>query len=154
MFLELNETRALDLARRDLIAATPTTTMREVLELMRDRFGAVLIVDAEGRLAGIFTERDLIFRIDHASPAWRDRLVGEVMTKTPRTLPADASIRDAIHLMNTGVFRRVPIVDDERRPLGVVSIRDVLRYIVDHYAAEFINLPPDPKSEASRPWGG
>jgi CBS domain-containing protein len=155
MIEELAVTPVSSLARRDPIAVALNTPLEEVVTKMREhRRGAVVVIDAEEKLAGIFSERDVMFRIDHADQSWRKQPVSSVMTDTPRTLPPQASLAKAIRLMTRGLFRHVPIVDEERRCVGMLSIRAILQHIVEHFPQEFINLPPDPKSEASERWGG
>jgi len=155
MIEELATTPVSNLARPDPLSVTPDTPLGEVVEQMRDqKRGAVVIADGEGKLAGIFTERDLMLRVDHATNAWRKQPISSVMTSTPRTLEPRASVAKAIRMMTRGVFRHVPIVDQDGHCTGMLSIRAILQYIVQHYPEEFINLPPDPKREASKRWGG
>src|SRR4030095_5656025 len=121
------------LARSDPLSVSADTPLDEVVKLMRQhRRGAVVIADAEGKLAGIFTERDLMLRVDHGNTAWRKQPVSSAMTDTPRTLEARASVAKAIRLMTRGAFRHVPIVDEERHCIGMLSIRAILQYIVEH----------------------
>lgn len=155
MIEELATTPVSTLARPDPLSVTPETPLGEVVEQMREqKRGAVVITDGEGKLAGIFTERDLMLRVDHATNAWRKQPISSAMTSTPRTLEARASVAKAIRMMTRGTFRHVPIVDEDRRCIGMLSISAILQYIVQHYPEEFINLPPDPKREASKRWGG
>jgi CBS domain-containing protein len=141
------------LMTRDPVTFAPSTPLVDVVHGMRDRFGSASIVD-HGKLVGIFTERDLMLRVDHDRQAWHRTAVGEVMTKSPRTLKPGSTIAEAIVLMSTGLFRHVPIVDRDDTLVGIVSIRDVLRYAVERYPQHFVNLPPEPKLEASKRWGG
>jgi CBS domain-containing protein len=155
MIEELATTPVSTLARPDPLSVGPETKLGKVVEMMQEhKRGAVVIHDAEGKLAGIFTERDLMLRVDVTSAAWRDQPISSAMTDTPRTLLPRASLAKAIRLMTRGVFRHVPIVDEERRCVGMLSIRAILQYITEHYPEEFINLPPDPKRESQRRWGG
>jgi len=127
----------------------------EAVTLLREqRRGAVVVEDDSGLLAGIFTERDLITRVDHADHGWHARPVEQHMTRDPRTLDEAATVADAIRLMQAGTFRHLPVVAAERRVIAVVSIRDIIALIAEHFPRELLNLPPDPAREASRRWGG
>ena len=145
---------------RDIKARAPVRVhlrapLIDAVTLLRERRrGAVIVEDDGGRIAGIFTERDLITRIDHADHRWHTRPVEDHMTRTPYTLPQTGTVADAVRLMNSGTFRHLPIVDDDRRVVGILSIRDILAHIAEHYPKEFLNLPPDPEHEASSRWGG
>jgi CBS domain-containing protein len=96
-----------------------------VAAMVARRQAGVLVVDGDGRLAGIFTERDALFRVlalalDPASTAVRD-----VMTRNPQTIHPDKPFDEALRMMHEGRFRNVPVVEDGR-PLGMVSVRDAL----------------------------
>ena len=107
------------------VTATSELTVSAAARLMKQhRVGAILVVDGE-RLAGIFTERDALFRVlaENRDPAVTR--IGEVMTANPRTIEPDRPFGHALHLMYEGEFRHVPVVD-QGRPLGMVSARDAL----------------------------
>ena len=107
------------------VTASGELTVEQASRLMKEeRVGALLVLDG-GRLAGIFTERDALFRViaEGRDPA-RTRLQ-EVMTVNPRTIAPDRPFGHALHMMHEGGFRHVPVLDGER-PIGVVSARDAL----------------------------
>jgi len=143
------------IARRHPVRVQPDTTLGEVVATLRDRGrGAVMVEDPAGRITGIFSERDLMMRIDHSDPAWTALPVKTVMTPSPRTIREDEAIEDALNIMLTGGHRHLPIVDAAGALLGIVSVRDVLIHNVGFFPADFINMPPDPEREASGLWGG
>lgn len=155
MLEEIALTPVGDLKARTPARARPETTLFEVVARMREaRRGAALIEDHEQRLVGIFTERDLMLRVDHGDPSWPDRPVSEVMTRYPVTIPATASLARALRQMRKGPFRHLPVMDGQGRARGILSIRDILAYMAEHFPAEFLNLPPDPEHEANERWGG
>jgi CBS domain-containing protein len=107
------------------VTATADMTVAQASRLMKQkRIGAILVID-QGRLAGIFTERDALFRViaDGRSPEMTT--LAEVMTPNPRTIAPDRPFGHALHLMYEGEFRHVPVVENGR-PLGMVSARDAL----------------------------
>jgi len=123
-----------------------TTTIRQAVALMQNgSFGSVLVVDAQGVLEGIFTERDMLLKISGHRLDWDKEIVGTFMTTNPETLGDTANLAFVLNLMTSGGFRHVPIVDEQKRPLAVVSIRDVVRYICSFFAKEVENLPPRPE---------
>lgn len=100
-------------------------TVAAAARLMKqNRIGALLVVDG-GRLAGIFTERDLLFRVVAEGRDPGATRISEVMTRNPRTIEPDRPFGHALHLMYEGGFRHVPVVEDTR-PIGMVSARDAL----------------------------
>ena len=107
------------------VTATADMTVAAASRLMKEKcVGAILVID-EGRLAGIFTERDALFRVIAEGRAPERTTLAEVMTANPRTIAPDRPFGHALHLMYEGEFRHVPVVEDGR-PLGMVSARDAL----------------------------
>ena len=111
------------IAGQSILALPPSATMREACEAMHARrVGAVLVVDQDGRLLGIFTGRDAVGALSRrVDPATTSLL--QAMTANPATLPPDAAPIDALRLMRDGGFRHVPLVLDGR-PVGIVSRYD------------------------------
>src|ERR671923_1590783 len=107
------------------ITASADITVAAAARLMKEhRIGAILVLD-EGRLAGIFTERDALFRVIAEGRDPAKTRVADVMTANPRTITPDRPFGHALHLMHEGEFRHVPVVENGR-PLGMVSARDAL----------------------------
>jgi CBS domain-containing protein len=128
------------------ISVPQDSSLRETIETMqREHIGCVLVVGAEGRLAGIFTERDLLNRVAGLHLDWERERVGDYMTSDPESLRPDDRIAWALNLMSMGGYRHVPLTDEAGRPVGVVSIKDIVALIVDLFPAPVLNLPPDPR---------
>lgn len=107
------------------VTATAEMTVTAASRLMKaKRIGAILVVKS-GRLAGIFTERDALFRVIAEGRDPEATKLGEVMTQNPRTIEPDRPFSHALHLMHEGEFRHVPVVENGR-PVGIVSARDAL----------------------------
>ncbi|MBM4088340.1 MAG: CBS domain-containing protein [Planctomycetes bacterium] len=120
---------------KSLRPAAPVTTVAadtsvgHVVRLLAERsIGCVLIVQ-DNTLLGIFSERDVVMKLDACAADWRTRPVSEFMTKAVQSLDADATVAFAVHRMNVGNYRHVPITDSEGRPVAIISIRDILRYL-------------------------
>jgi len=117
------------------VTANGEMSVAQAARLMKERrVGAVLVMN-EGRLAGIFTERDALFRViaegrDPAKTGLQD-----VMTANPRTITPDRPFGHALHMMHEGGFRHVPVVD-ENRPIGVVAARDALGPELEEFVSE------------------
>ena len=107
-----------------LLNLPPEVTVREACQRMRERrVGSVLVIDARGRLLGIFTERDAVCRV-LAEALDPDRApLAAVMTKDPATMAPRGTAMDALRTMQDGGFRHVPVVEDGRA-VGVVSFTD------------------------------
>ncbi len=86
------------------------------------------MVDDKGKLLGIFTERDLLKKVAGIHVLYADMPVRSFMTYKPVTLAASDSLAFALHKMDGGGYRHVPVLD-KGKPIGVVSVRDMLRHI-------------------------
>ena len=138
---------------RPAVTVAPDTPIAETIRLMLDhRIGAVLVV-SQGKAAGIFTERDVLRRVVKGGID-QERPVREVMTADPETLGPDDGIAFALNRMIIGGFRHIPIVDDAGAPQAVLSLREVVAFIVSLLPHRFLNLPPEPIHEARSTDGG
>jgi len=154
MLWEIANTPIGRLELRRPVRLRPDTRLLELVTAMKDSGrGAAIIEDAEGCIAGIITERDIIRRLDHSNHAWHDMPVSEVMVHGPQNIEQHQSLREALAIMSAGKFRHLPVVDADRRVLGILSIRDILVYVASFFPEEFLNLPPDPDSGASQQYG-
>ncbi|MBI4509567.1 MAG: CBS domain-containing protein [Deltaproteobacteria bacterium] len=151
--MELGSSTLAQVPTKEPVIVGPDTRLGAVVSALREhRTGAALVVKG-GDLIGIFTEHDLMRRVDHSSLAWRDKRVSEVMTARPEVVREDDTLAEALRRMNVGKFRHLPVVRG-CRPVGVVSVRDILSLVASKFPADFINLPPSPEKEARQPWGG
>jgi len=113
------------IADQKLVLAYPGTCVSEAAALMKEsNVGAVLVIEA-GHLAGIFTERDAVFRVLAAGLDPQRTTLGEVMTHKPQTIAPDRPFGHALHLMFEGGYRHVPVVEHDEL-VGIVSARDAL----------------------------
>lgn len=112
-------------------AVAPTTPVGDVMRLMVERkIGCVLV--AEGpKLVGIFSDRDALRKINAAAAELAARPVSDFMTANPQTLMADAKIAFAVHRMDLGGFRHLPILSPGGELVGVISAGDILRYLTE-----------------------
>ena len=109
-----------------------------VKEMNRRQVGSMLILD-EGKIVGIFTERDVLRRVVVEGLAPAATLVSEVMTKEVDTFPPDLSVDEAMAHMTAKRHRHIPVVEDDRI-LGMVSIGDVTRWLSKTFENEAQNL--------------
>ena len=117
-------------------------SVRHVLQQLKTNNTGSAFVLEDGKLAGLFTERDSLKMM--ASGGDLDVAVGQVMTKNPVTVHDDDSVSAAIRAMSQGGYRRLPIVDDKGQPTGAVKASGILHYLVEHFPQSIYNLPPAP----------
>lgn len=123
------------LGSQKLVAALLGMSVREAARLMAaEKKGALPVVE-NGRLLGIFTERDAVFRVLAPGLDPDATTLAQVMTPDPVTVAADRPLNHALHLMYEGGFRHIPAVA-EGRVVGIVSARDALGLEITQFENE------------------
>jgi CBS domain-containing protein len=121
----------------------PSQTVAQAVALMRkEGVGCVLVCEHE-RVIGIFTERDLLRRV-LAGGQPLTTPVSECMTADPVVVHPKEPIGAAVRRMEEGGYRHLPVVDEAGRPVGVLSVKRIVHYLVEHFPGTVYNLPPDP----------
>jgi CBS domain-containing protein len=129
-------------------------TLQEAITFMQlKQFGCVLITKNE-KLAGILTERDIIARALAEGKNPERTQINEIMTPNPESVQPDDSIAYVMNAMHVGGYRHVPVVDEQNVPLAVISVKDVVGFIVENFSQEILNLPPHPLRSAAGQDGG
>jgi CBS domain-containing protein len=109
-----------------VLTAPLSTTVAEAARLMKERHvSAIIVIGNERRLAGIFTERDALFRVIAEGRSPKTTRIAEVMTANPQTIGPDRPFAQALIMMHEGGFRHMPVVRNGQ-PVGMVSARDAL----------------------------
>jgi len=131
------------LAPSEPIRLSPDASVADAVTGMVDnRRAGVVIVDARGRLIGIFTERDLLTRVVRQGRDMAHTRLAEVMTTDPEALSPDDRICFAINRMHNAGYRTVPLVDTEHRPIGIVTVNDVVAWLARVFPEAILNLRP------------
>lgn len=121
--------------KKKLLTAPPETTVRKAAELMAQRqVGAVMVIE-EGRLVGIFTERDAVFRVVARGLDSQTTALADVMTAAPKTIAPDKSFGYALLVMHENGFRHLPVIENGEL-VGVVSARDALDPDLEEFVSE------------------
>lgn len=123
-----------DVMRRDdeMRVAVQSESVRNVLTGLRRpgrRTGAVILVDDDGRLSGLFTDSDLARLLEQRRDDQLDRPIAEVMTARPITIREDAILEEAVGLLSARRLSELPVVDTEDRPVGLLDITDLIGLI-------------------------
>jgi CBS domain-containing protein len=136
-----------DLPPRPFARVEVGDAMWKVVDEMKAKGRGAVVVEEAGALVGIFTERDLVSRLDHTDVLWSHVEVREVMTPHPTVIRPEDSVAEALRRLVQGRRRHLPIVDTAGHTLGMLSIRDILTYVATKFPEEMVNLPPNPDHE-------
>jgi arabinose-5-phosphate isomerase len=127
----------------ELRLAAATDTIRTVFAKSRHvgrRTGAIMLLDADGQLAGLFTDSDLARLFEANRDTAFDEPIANIMTRTPVTISPTAKVAEAVELMRARKISELPVVNAEGQPLGMIDITDL------------IGLEPGDSAASSRPF--
>jgi CBS domain-containing protein len=127
--------------------------LRDIVRRMRDDRSGCALLTSDGRLAGIFTERDLVLRVVGVEGVL-DQPVSDVMTPDPDRVGHKDPLATAVRLMRRRGYRNVPVVDEADQVVGCVRHKDVVDYLAEVYPEGVLNLPPDPSQVVLEREGG
>ncbi len=108
-----------------------TSLAKAIRQMNSHNIGCVMVTDENDKLVGIFTERDVLVRVAGLVDDLSSATVWAYMTPNPVAVKPDLPIAHALHLMSVYGFRHLPLVDEDNRPTGIISFRDVVRHLRD-----------------------
>ena len=117
------------------------TPYSEVLRQMRLQARGSVVICRGQSVTGVFTERDFLYKhclekVDPKTP------IGSLMSSHPVTVSSKTTLGEAVELMHDKKFRNLPIVDDKGRPVGLLTVGGIIRYLAENFTREVMNLPP------------
>ncbi len=149
--LQSEKVTTLDLSEYTVVESG--TTVRETVSKMEKSGHNCAFVTREGKLAGIFTDRDVLRSVVDRPDLW-GHPIDEVMTHNPHTVNASQTTGEALALMETLHFRNTPVVNDAGEILGNLTHFALIRYLAEHFPEEVLNLPPEPDQFGEDRYGG
>ncbi len=119
---------------RNVDTVSPDDSAQLAAGRMHDhKVGTLVVQNTEGRPVGIITDRDLAIRVIAPGLDVTTTDVADVMTSTPETVTEDTPIESALRLMRSGPYRRLPVVDSHGTLVGLISLDDMLKHLVDEF---------------------
>ncbi|CAL1517571.1 CBS domain-containing protein [Chitinophaga sp. MM2321] len=117
---------------RSVYSIHPDNTVFEALQMLVERnVGALTVVDNNDKFLGIFSERDYARRVILKGRASKETLIREIMTERPITVTEEDSIEECMKRMTDKRIRHLPVVNEQSRLIGLISIGDVVKFIID-----------------------
>ncbi len=118
--------RVEDIMSKPPVTVTTNSTVDDAVKLMWEKqIGSVLVVDEDGKLRGIVTQRDVLYA-GYRGLCGKGILVTDIMTENPVTVKPDDTIEEAVKKMREADVSHLPVVDNEGKPIGVLAMRDVM----------------------------
>lgn len=125
---------------KDIFSVRPQTALEDVVEMLRaKRIGAVLVRDADGSLAGILSERDIVRKLSDIGKDAMTLTAEDAMTRYVQTCDAQDHLLTVLRVMTEGRFRHMPVLEDGRL-VGVVTIGDVVSHRLKELEHEALQL--------------
>lgn len=137
MLSQLND--ILEQKGRVIHTVSPQTSVADAVQKMKEHNIGALLITEEGRLLGIFTERDILVRVMAEALDPRATPVTVVMTPDPQCVSPFITIENAMHVVTEKRFRHLPVVDDDRL-VGLISIGDLARWMAGTQASQIEEL--------------
>jgi len=135
--------KTLDL--KAILTADEKTTLGEAVGMMQENEGgSLVIVNKKGNVTGILTERDFLMKVLGKVKNWEKELVTTAMTVDPFSLHCNDMIAHVMHNMHIGGYRHIPILDNDEKPILIVSIKDVVSFIFEQFPTEIDNILDEP----------
>jgi CBS domain-containing protein len=114
----------------DIYSLPSDASVYSAIEMMADkRVGALLVVD-QGHLVGVISERDYARKVILCGRSSKDTFIREIMTPSPITIECDTSVEEAMRIMTDNRIRHLPVVNAEGHVAGVLSLGDLVNWIV------------------------
>ncbi len=122
------------ICNREIDLAEPDETVQVAARRMNSRsVGTLMVLDMDSRPVGILTDRDLAIRVIGKELDPAETMVRDVMSKAPDCVHEDTSIESALSHMRSGPFRRLPVVDDGGKLVGLISLDDILDLLSEEF---------------------
>ena len=139
---------------RPALVLRASDSVTEAVRLMQREHRGCVVVTEDGTdaspLIGIFTERDVLRRIVDRGKNPATLPLDAVMTANPEVLALSGTIAHALNKMSVGGFRHVPVVDENHHPVFVVSVRDIVEFLVEAFPREVLTLSSDASAQVPR----
>lgn len=133
-----------ELMTKDPVCCSPSDSVKEAASLMvGNDCGQIPVIDAEGGLVGVITDRDIACRCV-AQGKSAETLVEDIMSASPITVTIDASVAECCKKMEDNQVRRLPVVDDAGKCCGIVSQADIARHAGEHQTGDLVREVSEP----------
>ena len=144
-----------DLELRNHPTVQSGSTLQSVIEILRVKKVGAVMVESNGKIVGVMTERDFLLRAISKGLDMNKERIEDYMTENPETLDAEDPIAFALNKMHVFGIRHIPILNQDQSIYGLISVKDIIAHIGNYFSEQILNLPPQHgRSALDRPEGG
>ena len=149
----LKEKKISEIVNPKLVQASPDLPISAAVEKMRENKSGYIVIARDQKVVGLFTEADLVQKILDRDVKWK-LPVKDFMAEDPPVLTMNDSVWTAINLMSKLYVYYIPLVDEKKELVNVISVRTLIRFLAEFYPKEVYNLPPRIDQIMEHPEGG
>lgn len=150
----VKEKKISDIVNPKIVQAGPDITLKQALQIMQENKSGYIVVAKNKKLVGVFTETDVMQKVLCEKVDW-NKPVTEYMQITPSlSLNINGSVGEAVDLMGAKQIYHIPLINDKKELINVLSVRTLIRFLSEFYPTEIYNLPPDPAQVMKTAEGG
>ena len=142
------------LTQEKFIVLNEQATLQDAIASMQKYHIGCILLDNNHKITGIFTERDIVQHIVGNRHNLEKECVADYMTKSPDVLHFQDPIAFALNKMISGGYRHIPIVDKEKKPIGIITMQDIINHLGDYFFDDIVNLPHTPLRDQTQREGG
>ena len=142
------------LTQEKFIVLNEQATLRDAIDSIQKYHIGCILLENNHKITGIFTERDIVQHIVGNRHNLEKECVADYMTKSPDVLHFQDPIAFALNKMISGGYRHIPIVDKEKKPIGVIAMENIINHLGDYFFDDIVNLPPTPLRDQTQREGG
>ena len=142
------------LTQGKFVVLNEQATLRDAIDSIQKYHIGCILLEKDKKITGIFTERDIVQNIVGNRHNLEKECVSDYMTKSPDVLHLKDPIAFALNKMISGGYRHIPIVDKNEKPVGLISMQDIINHLGDYFFDDIVNLPPTPLRDQTQREGG
>ena len=142
------------LTQEKFIVLNEQATLQDAIASMQKYHIGCILLENNQKITGIFTERDIVQNIVGNRHNLEKECVADYMTKSPDVLHIQDPIAFALNKMISGGYRHIPIVDKEEKPIGIITMQDIINHLGDYFFDDIVNLPHTPLRDQTQREGG
>ena len=142
------------LSQEKFIVLNEQATLREAIDNIQKYHIGCILLENNHKITGIFTERDIVQNIVGNRHDLEKECIANYMTKSPDVLHLHDPIAFALNKMISGGYRHIPIVDKKDKPIGIITMQDIINHLGDYFFDDIVNLPHTPLRDQTQREGG
>ena len=137
-----------------IVQATPDISLKQAIQIMQENKSGDIVIAKAKKVLGVFTETDVAQKVLGQDVSWSKPVVEFMQLDPSLFLNINESVGKAVELMGSRLVYHIPLVNDKKELVNVLSVRTLIRFLAEFYPTEIYNLPPAPNRVIETAEGG